>query len=67
MQIMSKKINRLGQSDSTIVNLDKVQFGIMEALVSSITYMNDFDSLIQPLFEQILINKQENQPSCSSS
>lgn len=33
----------------------------MEALVPSITSMNDFDSLIQPLFEQILTNQQENQ------
>lgn len=61
MQTMSEKINRLGQSGSTIVNLNKAQFGIMEALVPSIPSMNDFDSLVQPLFEQILTNQQENQ------
>ena len=61
MQTMSEKINRLGQSGSTIVNLNKKQFGIMEALVPSIISMNDFDSLVQPLFEQILTNQQENQ------
>lgn len=61
MQTMSEKINRLGQSGSTIVNLNKAQFGIMEALVPSIATMKDFDSIVQPLFEKILANQQENQ------
>lgn len=61
MQTMSEKIKRLGQSGSTIVNLNKTQFGIMEALVPSIASMNEFDSLVQPLFEKILANQQENQ------
>ena len=60
MQTMSEKINQLGQSGSTIVNLNKAQFGIMEALIPSITSMNDFNSIAQPLFEQILANQQEN-------
>lgn len=61
MQTMSEKINRLGQSGSTIVNLNKAQFGIMEALVPSVASMNNFDSIVQPVFEQILANQQENQ------
>ncbi|OLA69520.1 MAG: restriction endonuclease subunit S [Ruminococcus sp. 37_24] len=61
MQTLSEKINRLGQSGSTIVNLNKAQFGIMEALVPSIVSMNEFDSIVQPLFKLILANQQENQ------
>lgn len=61
MQTLSEKINRLGQGGSTIVNLNKAQFGIMEALVPSIVSMNEFDSIVQPLFKLILANQQENQ------
>ena len=61
MQTFSEKINRLGQSGSTIVNLNKAQFGLMEALVPSISDMNDFDTIVKPLFEQILANQYENQ------
>lgn len=61
MQTLSEKINRLGQSGSTIVNLNKAQFGIMEALIPSIVSMNEFDSIVQPMFKQILANQQENQ------
>ena len=57
----TEKINRLGQSGSTIVNLNKAQFGLMEALVPSISDMNDFDTIVKPLFEQILANQYENQ------
>lgn len=61
MQTFSEKINRLGQSGSTIVNLNKAQFGLMEALVPSISDMNDFDTIVKPLFERILANQYENQ------
>ena len=61
MQTFSEKINRLGQSGSTIVNLNKAQFGMMEALVPTVSSMNDFDSVAKPLFEKILANQQENQ------
>lgn len=61
MQTFSEKINRLGQSGSTIVNLNKAQFGTMEALVPSIEVMNDFDINVKPLFEHILANQYENQ------
>lgn len=61
MQTFSEKINRLGQSGSTIVNLNKAQFGMMEALVPTVSSMNDFDSVAKPLFEKILANQQGNQ------
>ena len=61
MQTFSEKINRLGQSGSTIVNLNKFQFGMMEALIPSIEAMTDFDNIAKPLFEQILANRYENQ------
>ena len=61
MQTFSEKINRLGQSGSTIVNLNKAQFGIMEALVPAIDVMMSFDSLVKPLFEKMLENQCENQ------
>jgi type I restriction enzyme S subunit len=61
MQTMSEKINRLGQSGSTIVNLNKAQFGLMEALVPSMSCMTNFDSIVNPLFEKILLNQRENQ------
>ena len=61
MQTFSERINRLGQSGSTIVNLNKAQFGLMEALVPSINDMNDFDTTVKPLFERILANQYENQ------
>ncbi len=65
MQTFSEKINRLGQSGSTIVNLNKAQFGIIEALVPSISAMNDFDNIVKPLFEQILANQYESQSLAS--
>lgn len=61
MQTMSEKINRLGQSGSTIVNLNKTQFGMLEALVPSIEVMKAFDNIVKSLFESILANQVENQ------
>ena len=61
MRTFSEKINRLGQSGSTIVNLNKAQFGIMEALIPSIDSMIKFDNIVKPLFEKILSNQIENQ------
>ena len=60
MQTLSEKINSLGQSGSTIVNLNKTQFGKIETLVPSIDSMNKFDFIVQPLFEKILNNQKEN-------
>lgn len=60
MQTMSETINRLGQSGSTIVNLNKAQFGKMKVLVPSVSSMSKFDIIVSPLFELILANQREN-------
>ena len=60
MQTMSERINKLGQSGSTIVNLNKAQFGKIDVLIPSVKAMHDFSILVQPLFEKILLNQREN-------
>jgi len=60
MQTMSERINKLGQSGSTIVNLNKAQFGKMDILLPSAKVMGDFSILVEPLFETILSNQREN-------
>lgn len=60
MLTMSETINKLGQSGSTIVNLNKTQFGKMEVLIPSVSIMKDFDDLVEPLFSKILLNQHEN-------
>lgn len=60
MQTMSKVINKLGQSGSTIVNLNKAQFGKMQAIIPSITVMKSFDEVVSPIFEMILERQMEN-------
>lgn len=60
MQTLSEVINNLGQSGSTIVNLNKGQFGKMKAMIPSITDMKAFDDLVSPLFALILENQKEN-------
>jgi len=57
---MSETINKLGQSGSTIVNLNKTQFGKMEVLIPSVSVMKDFDELVEPFFSTILSNQYEN-------
>lgn len=61
MQTMSETINKLGQSGSTIVNLNKTQFGKMQAMIPSAAVMSEFDTLISPVFSMILVNQQENE------
>ncbi len=60
MQTLSEVINKLGQSGSTIVNLNKAQFGKIQVTVPSVSSMKDFDELVSPLFEMILENQKEN-------
>lgn len=60
MQTLSDTINKLGQSGSTIVNLNKAQFGKIQVIVPSITAMTQFDTIIFPLFETILENQRES-------
>jgi type I restriction enzyme S subunit len=60
MQTLSEVINKLGQSGSTIVNLNKAQFGKIQITVPSVSSMKDFDNAISPLFALILENQKEN-------
>lgn len=61
MQTMAEKINRLGQSGSTIVNLNKTQFGMIDALIPSVESQNNFNKIVEPIFNRILSNQYENQ------
>ena len=60
MQTLSETINKLGQSGSTIVNLNKTQFGKIPVIVPSKHALQEFDFLCRPLFEKILLNQKEN-------
>lgn len=60
MQTLSEVINKLGQSGSTIVNLNKAQFEKIKVIIPSITDMKAFDELVSPLFALILENQKEN-------
>ena len=60
MNTLSETINNLGQSGSTIVNLNKTQFGKIQVMIPSKTVMQKFDVLCSPLFETIHSNQKEN-------
>ena len=60
MQTLSETINKLGQSGSTIVNLNKTQFGKIPVPIPSEQVLCNFDTLCKPLFEMILSNQKEN-------
>lgn len=60
MQTLSNTINKLGQSGSTIVNLNKSQFGKIQAIVPALSAMIKFDKIVSPMFEKILQNQIEN-------
>lgn len=60
MQTLSDTINKLGQSGSTIVNLNKKQFGKINVTIPSKSVLYDFDILCKPLFEMIYSNQKEN-------
>ncbi len=60
MQTLAETINKLGQSGSTIVNLNKTQFGKIQIMIPSKRVLQNFDSLCNPLFDRILSNQKEN-------
>lgn len=60
MQTLSEVINKLGQSGSTIVNLNKAQFGKIQVVIPTVASMQEFDELVSPLFSLILENQREN-------
>lgn len=60
MQTLSDTINKLGQGGSTIINLNKSQFGKIEVSIPSISVMAQFDEIVSPIFEKMLQNQKEN-------
>lgn len=60
MQTQSEVIIKLGQSGSTIVNLNKTQFGKIPVIIPSKKVLYKFDTICKPLFEMILSNQKEN-------
>ena len=60
MQTLSETINKLGQSGSTIVNLNRTQFAKIPVTIPSEQVLCNFDTLCKPLFEMILSNQKEN-------
>jgi len=60
MSTMSETINKLGQAGSTIVNLNKTQFGKIEVMIPSVSAMAAFDEIVEPMFKEILSNQIEN-------
>ena len=53
-------INNLGQSGSTIVNLNKTQFGKIPAIIPNVATMKSFDEIVGPMFESVLSYQKEN-------
>ena len=60
MQTLSDTINKLGQSGSTIVNLNKSQFGKIQVIIPALSVMIKFDKIVSPMFEKMLQNQMEN-------
>lgn len=60
MQTLYDTINKLGQSGSTIVNLNKTQFGKIQVIIPTVSVMTNFDEIMSPIFEKILQNQKEN-------
>ncbi len=60
MQTLSDTINKLGQSGSTIVNLNKSQFGKIQVIIPALSAMTKFDETVCQIFEKILQNQKEN-------
>ena len=60
MNTLSETINKLGQSGSTIVNLNKTQFGKINIIIPTKKVLKDFNNVCSPLFEMILANQKEN-------
>ena len=60
MQTLSDTINKLGQSGSTIVNLNKSQFGKIQVIIPALSVMIKFDKIVSPMLEKMLQNQMEN-------
>ena len=60
MQTLSETINKLGQSGSTIVNLNKAQFSKIKVTIPPVEVMKSLDDILMPIFELILAHQKEN-------
>lgn len=60
MLTLSEKINNLGQGGSTIVNLNKSQFGKIKIQLPGVNIIKNFDSIVAPMFEMMLKKQYEN-------
>ncbi|MGN8626230.1 restriction endonuclease subunit S [Bulleidia sp. HCP3S3_F2] len=60
MKTKTDEINKYGQSGSTIVNLNKTQFAKLECIIPSTDSLIEFNNLLEPLFNKILVNMREN-------
>lgn len=60
MRTLSEVINKLGQGGSTIVNLNKAQFGKIQVMIPTVASMRKFDKTVSPLFSVIFENQKEN-------
>lgn len=58
---MADHIRMLGSSGSATNNLNKGQFSKIEILIPSIGVLDEFSSLITPVFEEIKRNQQESE------
>lgn len=65
MKTLSETINTLGQSGSTIVNLNKTEFGKIQVTIPSKHIMQKFNYLCGPLFEKIHSAQKENKKLAS--
>ena len=48
MRTLSEVINKLGQGGSTIVNLNKAQFGKIQVMIPTVASMRKFDKTVSP-------------------
>ena len=60
MLTLSEKINNLGQGGSTIVNINKSQFGKIKIQLQEVNIIKNFDSIVAPMFEMMLKKQYEN-------
>ena len=58
---ISEYIKMLGSSGSTTNNLNKGQFSRIEILIPTTVILNNFSSIITPIFEKIKIKQQESE------
>ncbi len=60
MKLLRETINKLGQSGSTIVNLNKTQFEKIQVIIPQDKKMKEFNDAVVFYFDSILVNQKEN-------